>query len=105
MMKKMKRRKNRMRLSKRVYTLEEIRRSRDDFHDVTPNGVVFDWGLAGPQGAWFTLIKQGKQTLDDLQVAAKYLRANRDVIRLDYALAEEVDEDGGHDGHELAGHK
>jgi hypothetical protein len=52
------------------------------FGDVTSNGVVFDWGLAGPGGAWFTLFKEKHHTEEDIKQAKHYLHAKRDVVDL-----------------------
>jgi hypothetical protein len=48
----------------------------------TSNGVAYDWGLAGPSGAWFVLYKEGHHTDDDMWDAARELRRERDVVSL-----------------------
>lgn len=55
--------------------------------DVTPadaGDVAFDYGLAGPDGAWFMLLKEPKHTKEDIQKAGAYLRRNRDVVKLNW---------------------
>ena len=49
------------------------------FGDVTSQGVVYHWELAGPQGARFVLIREG-QSISTLKKAAKELRWQRDVV-------------------------
>ena len=48
----------------------------------TENGVVYDWGLAGPGGAWFTLYREKHHTNEDMKKAASCLRNERDVVSL-----------------------
>jgi len=48
----------------------------------TANGVVYDWGMAGPDGAWFTLFREEHHTNEDMQEAIRYLRNERDVVSL-----------------------
>jgi len=50
--------------------------------DVTDNGVCFDWGLAGPDGAWFTLLREPHHSKDDVEIAKKQLHRDRDVVSL-----------------------
>ena len=45
--------------------------------DVTPNGIPFDWGLAGPDGAWYTLFPRKG---DDVMTAKRWLRNTQDVV-------------------------
>lgn len=58
---------------------DEVARCREH-GDVTPSGVAFNWGLAGPNGASFTLIREAHTTDDDIERAKAYLRAERDVV-------------------------
>lgn len=51
-------------------------------HDRTSNGVFYDWGLAGPGGASFTVIRLPSNTLDDLHAAVREIRRQRDVVSL-----------------------
>lgn len=62
-----------------TYSREEMERCRK-FGDVTPNGVVFDWWLAGPGGAGFALIREPHHTDDDIEKAKSHLRRERDVV-------------------------
>jgi len=66
------------------YTQEQVDRFRR-FHDVTPNGVVFNWGLAGPDGAWFHLIREAHHTAADINEAKAHLRRQRDVVSITIA--------------------
>lgn len=49
---------------------------------VTPNGVPYDWGLAGPQGAWYTLIQYPDITTKELVEAKRYIRRSFDCVNL-----------------------
>lgn len=46
----------------------------------TPNGVEFDWGLAGAAGAWFVLYPKQGHTKQDCNNAKAWLRTQRDVV-------------------------
>lgn len=61
------------------YSREETQRFRKA-GDVTPNGVVFDWYLLGPDGAHFVLIRGPHHTAEDIAKAKAYLKRNRDVV-------------------------
>lgn len=63
------------------YTRAVVDRLRK-FGDVTPNGVVFDWELAGPGGASFILVREPHHTDADIDEAKRYLKSERDVVRL-----------------------
>ena len=63
------------------YTKEELERNRK-FGDVTSNGVVFDWELAGPNGARFLLFREPFHSDDDLHKAVKQIQIDRDVVGL-----------------------
>ncbi len=58
--------------------------------DKTPNGIYFDWGLAGPDGAWFHLIILPDTTTGEAQIAEQYLRRERDVVRLQRLHVHEI---------------
>ncbi len=45
----------------------------------TRNGVPFDYDLAGPDGAYFTLIPRQEHTVAEISEAKRQLRADRDV--------------------------
>ncbi len=70
-----------MRKTDTTYTPQTCERLRK-FHYVTPNGVVFDWELAGSSGAAFVLLRESHHTDEDIAEAEKYLRRERDVVRL-----------------------
>ena len=46
------------------------------------NGIPYEWGLAGPEGAWFTLIALPGTTVAEIDAAKRELRATRDVVRV-----------------------
>ena len=70
-------------IDRMFYGLKYARLDRcKDAGDVTPNGVCYEWGLAGPNGAWFVLLKEPKHTKEDLRIAERYLRSQRDVVNL-----------------------
>jgi len=54
-------------------------------YDVIPAGIdmAFEWGLAGPNGAHFTLLAEPWHTTNDIKKAKAYLRNNRDVVSID----------------------
>jgi hypothetical protein len=50
--------------------------------DESYQGVYYEWSLAGPDGAWFTLIKLPQNTADDIQRAKDHLYRSRDVVKM-----------------------
>ncbi len=62
-----------------VYRASDVERNRR-FGEVTSNGVVSDYTLAGSSGATFTLVREAGQSDEDLEIAAKELCRDRDVI-------------------------
>ncbi|MWL91763.1 hypothetical protein [Cupriavidus sp. SW-Y-13] len=62
-----------------VYCASDVERNRR-IGEVTSNGVVFDYTLAGSLGATFTLIREEGHSDEDLEIAAKELCRDRDVI-------------------------
>ena len=49
--------------------------------DQTPNEIDYEWGLAGPDGAWFTLKPiRGKHTNEDVRMGKIYIRRDHDVV-------------------------
>lgn len=71
-----------------TYTRQQMERFRK-FHDVTPNGVVFDWWLVSSAGAGFALIREPHHTDQDIEDAKNYLRGARDVVTLRIARLED----------------
>jgi hypothetical protein len=68
-----------------VFVLGELRKRMErcrKFGDVTRNGIVFDWELAGSQGAAFELFREPQHGDDDIQVAKSQLFQDRDVVWL-----------------------
>jgi hypothetical protein len=63
------------------YTPEDLARAKL-YHDVTPNGVAFDWWLAGPNGAGFALMAEPHHAPEDIDNAKRHLRAERDVVTI-----------------------
>lgn len=51
-------------------------------HDKTTNGVYYDWSLAGPDGAAFTMLRLPDVSFDQLNAAVREIRRQRDVVRL-----------------------
>jgi len=49
----------------------------------TDNGVAYDWGLAGPGGAWFVLFCESHHTKEDMKQAEHCLKRDRDVVSLE----------------------
>lgn len=52
------------------------------YGNITRNGIVFDWELAGPNGASYELFREPKQSDEDIEHAASQLRADHDVVSL-----------------------
>lgn len=62
--------------------------------DITRNGVVFRWWLAGPGGAAFKLFREPHHSDADIQQAENELRTSRDVVELGVAEIHTVEEYG-----------
>jgi hypothetical protein len=62
-----------------TYTPQEVALFREH-HDVTPNGVAFDWWLVSADGAGFCLIREPQHTDADIEEAQAYLHRQRDVV-------------------------
>jgi len=45
-------------------------------------GVPYDWGLQGPGGAWFLLLRFPTTTEQELREAKHRIRAKRDVVSM-----------------------
>jgi hypothetical protein len=62
------------------------------FGNVTLNGVVFAYELAGPQGADYELFREPKHTDDQIEAAKSQLRRDHDVVSISVTevLAEEL---------------
>jgi hypothetical protein len=52
------------------------------FGNITRNGIVFDWELAGPNGASYELFRQPNHSDEDIACAISQLRADHDVVSL-----------------------
>jgi hypothetical protein len=52
------------------------------FGNITHNGIVFDWELAGPEGASYELFREPSQSDQDIASAVSQLRADHDVVSL-----------------------
>lgn len=53
-------------------------------NEITPSGVLYNWGLANCDGAWFHLLAEpGVTTKEAIASAKAYLKRNRDVVRID----------------------
>jgi len=48
----------------------------------TANGVYYDWGLAGPDGAWYTVIKTPDITTEQVKEAKRQIRRDGDVVTM-----------------------
>lgn len=44
--------------------------------------ILYTWGLAGPQGAWFELLVGSHHSKHDIAHAKSYLRQTQDVVSL-----------------------
>lgn len=51
--------------------------------DRTPNGIAYDWGLSGPDGAWFTLYPTESQAIEEVRTAKRWLRDTQDVVSIE----------------------
>ena len=52
------------------------------FPDQVRHGVNYLWGLAGPGGAYFTLIKLPDTTIEQLRQASESIRHTDDVVSM-----------------------
>lgn len=59
----------------------EVERCRK-FGDVTPQGIVFHWELAGSSGADFCLIPEPQHTPRDIEEAKSWIRRTRDALSI-----------------------
>lgn len=64
-----------------TYTPQELEACRRH-GDVTPNGVAFDWWLVSSDGAGFALLQEPRHTPEDIGLAKRQLRDDRDVVTL-----------------------
>lgn len=46
------------------------------------NGVFYDWGLSGPDGAWYQLFQWAENSDETVREASAKLRREQDVVRL-----------------------
>ena len=46
------------------------------------NGVRYDWGLAGPDGAWYVVYQLPDNTDEQVKAAVEKLNRDQDVVRL-----------------------
>lgn len=46
------------------------------------NGVRFDWGLAGPDGAWYVVYQLPENSDEAVKAAVEKLERDQDVVRL-----------------------
>ncbi len=53
-------------------------------------GVPYEWGLAGPDGAWFNLIKLPDTTEEQIKCAKFRLRTDRDVVSISVLRIKEL---------------
>src|ERR1700694_4557734 len=69
----------------RYPVLGELRKRMDRcrrFGNVTLNGVVFAYELAGPHGADYELFREPKHTDDQIEAAKSQLRRDHDVVSI-----------------------
>ena len=58
----------------------------------TPNGIQYNWELAGANGAAFMLYPSETNTKEDIQAAKLWLKDNRDVVYISVADESDLDE-------------
>lgn len=64
-----------------VANSEELKRSYE-IGNITPNGIIYDYELAGSMGADFYLFPATWHTKEDIEEAKEYLRTQHDVVSL-----------------------
>ena len=69
------------------YTTTDFNRAKRH-KEQTKNGVFFEWGLAGQSGAWFVLFREEKHTDEDMLVAERQIRNDRDVVWIRVSIPE-----------------
>lgn len=62
-----------------TYTKEDLIKCKSH-HDITPNGIAFEWWLASSEGAGFCLLRESHHTREDIAIAKHYLKNDRDVV-------------------------
>jgi len=60
--------------------------------EYTANGILYEWELAGPQGASFLLFPGSEHTPEDIKKAKQWLRNNKDVVWLRVANEDDRDQ-------------
>lgn len=55
------------------------------------NGVFYDWGLAGPDGAWYDVFWWPEHSPGDVADAVSKLRRDQDVVRLNVITLKRVE--------------
>lgn len=62
-------------------TTEELKRFLS-YGDVSPEGIIFNWELAGPHGADYFIFPADHHTKEDVENTKNWLRNNHDVVSL-----------------------
>jgi len=73
-----------VRIPTKIYTIADSERFRA-LGDVTENGVTFDSWLVGSNGMSFCLLQQPQHSHGDIDMAKRYLKRDRDVVRITVA--------------------
>jgi hypothetical protein len=63
------------------YSTADVERYRE-LGDVTENGVTYDSWMASSNGMTFCLLQQPQHTPADIAMAKRYLKRDRDVVRI-----------------------
>jgi len=74
-----------MSIQRKTYTITDSERFRA-LGDVTENGVTYDSWLVGSSGMSFCLLQQPQHTQGDIAMAKRYLKRDRDVVRITVAI-------------------
>ena len=61
------------------YSSDEVNRFRK-YHQVTKNGVAFDWWLVNCDGSGYCLIREPHHTDADIDEAMRFIKSERDVV-------------------------
>jgi len=62
---------------------ERIAKARSYGDVIIPENIAFEERLANRDGMCFTLLLEDHHTADDVRIAKRYLRRNRDVVEID----------------------
>lgn len=82
-----------MQSPRKTYSVTDAERFRT-LGDVTENGVTFDSWLVGSSGMSFCLLQQPQHSPGDIAMAKRYLKRDRDVVKIAVVRVEDPEKSG-----------